>query len=111
MGGVCDNQRIMTGRKRVFKNVTLDNVSPGTLCYVSELLPRDCTRPRQFQQRSLQIDVVLQNRNEKRAGAAGNIENLSVAAEVIFCCQRRRARPGEGFHASRENLLFAFVEL
>jgi hypothetical protein len=33
-----------------------------------------------------------------------------MAAEVVICRQRRRARAGEGFHASRENLLLALIE-
>src|SRR5262249_3002792 len=100
----------MADRQRVLENIALDNVDPRTLGEVRELLPRDGTGTRQFEQRSPQIGVALQDRNEKRAGAASDIENLIVAAEVVICRQRRRARAGEGFHAGWENLLLALIE-
>src|SRR5215471_12696808 len=91
---------IIAGRQRVLENIALDNVDSRTLGQVRELLPRDGTGTRQFEQRTPQIGVALQDRNEKRAGAASDIENLIVAAEVVICRQRCRARAGEGFHAS-----------
>jgi hypothetical protein len=54
--------------------------------------------------------VTLQDRNKERAGATGDIENLAMVAEVVICCQRRRSWTGEGFHASRENLLLTLIE-
>src|SRR6478735_9053671 len=110
MGGVCDDQRIMVGRQRVLENIALNNVDPRTLRQVRELLPCDGTGARQFEQRSPQIGVALQDRNEERAGATGHIENLTMAAEVVICRQRSRARAGEGFHTSRENLLLPLIE-
>src|SRR6478736_7368893 len=100
----------MVGRQRVFENIALNNVDPPTLRQVRELLPRDGTGARQFKQRSPQIGVALQDRNEERAGATGHIENLTMAAEVVICRQRGGARAGEGLHASRENFLLPLIE-
>src|SRR5262249_33472224 len=92
-------------------NVTFDNDDPRALRQIREFLPRDRTGARQFKQRSPQVRVTPQDRNEERAGAAGHVENLAVASEVVICRQRRRAWTGDGFHASRENLLLALIEL
>ena len=82
----------MVGRQRVLENIALNNVDPRTLRQVRELLPCDGTGARQFKQRSPQIGVARQDRNEERAGATGHIENLMMAAEVVIVANA--AAPG-----------------